>query len=41
MVLGLYTEKQLDNYHFDENDQDLDGSYGPANIIERVWEKLK
>ena len=38
MVLGMYTEKQLDKYYFDENDQDLDDAYGPANIIQRVWE---
>lgn len=41
MVLGLYTEKQLDKYYFDENDQDLDDAYGPANIIQRVLEKLR
>jgi hypothetical protein len=41
MVLGLYTEKQLDKYYFDEKHQNLDDPYGPAHIIERVWEKLR
>ena len=39
-VLGLYTEKQLERYYIDETYQDLDGPYGPANVIERVWERL-
>jgi len=41
MVLGQYTGKQLDKYYIDEKYQDLDDSYGPANVIERVWEKLR
>ena len=41
MALGLYTEKLLEKYYIDENYQDQDGPYGPANTIERVWEKLR
>ena len=41
MTLGLYTEKQLEKYYIDEKYQDLDDSYGPANVIERVWERLR
>ena len=41
MILGQYTEKQLEKYYIDETYQDLDGPYGPANVIERVWEKLR
>ena len=41
MVLGLYTEKQLENYYIDETYQDPDGPYWAANVIERVWEKLR
>ena len=36
MILGQYTEKQLENYFIDETYEDLDGPYGPANVIERV-----
>ena len=40
-VLGLYTEKQLENYYIDETYQDPNGPYWSANVIERVWEKLR
>ena len=40
-VLGQYTEKQLERYYIDETYQDLDGPYGPANVIQRVWERLR
>ena len=41
MILGQYTEKQLERYYIDETYQALDGPYGPANVIERVWERLR
>jgi len=41
MILGQYTEKQLRNYYIDETYQDPDGPYWAANVIERVWEKLR
>ena len=41
MVLGQYTEKQLEKYYIDETYQNLDAPYGPANVIERVWERLR
>ena len=41
MVLGQYTEKQLERSYIDETYQNLDAPYGPANVIERVWEKLR
>ena len=40
-ILGMYTERQLENYYIDENYQDPDGPYGSANIIERVCDKLR
>ena len=41
MVLGLYTEEQLDNFNIGDNPQDLDDGYASANIIRRVCEKLQ
>ena len=42
MVLGLYTGNQLDNFNLgDNNPQDLDDAYAAANVIRRVWEKLR
>ena len=41
MILGQYTEKQVENYYIDETYQDPDGPYWAANVIERVSEKLR
>jgi len=41
MALGLYSKKQLDEIPADENVQDLNDANAPANIIRRVWEKLR
>ena len=41
IIIGMYTERQLEKYYIDENYQDLRGPYGAANVIEKVWKKLR